>query len=154
MLFPPANQWSFVAMVIEPTQATLYLINDNGAQTATNVIPHDSETFGVAYHIGDDNYGNYVGERTFPGSIADVSVYLSALSSSQLTALYNAGVGIGQPVTLYIVPSGAGSVTLTWAQGTLLQSTNVAGPWATNTAASPYLGAATNSTMFFRVRVK
>jgi hypothetical protein len=154
MLFPPAKQWSFVAMVIEPTQATLYLINNNGAQSATNVIAHDSETFGVAYHIGDDKYGNYVGERTFPGSIADVSVYLSALSSSQLTALYNAGVGIGQPVTLYIVPSGAGSNTLYWSQGTLLQSTNVVGPWTTNTAASPYIFAPTNSMMFFRVRVE
>jgi hypothetical protein len=153
-LFPPAKQWSFVAMVIEPTQATLYLINNNGAQSATNVITHDSETFGVAYHIGDDKYGNYVGERTFPGSIADVSVYLSALSGSQLTALYNAGVGIGQPVTLYIVPSGAGSNTLYWSQGTLLQSTNVAGPWITNTAASPYIFAPTNSMMFFRVRVE
>jgi len=154
MLFPPANQWSFVAMVIQPTQATLYLINNHGAQSATNAIPHDSEAFGLAYHIGDDKYGDYVGERTFPGSIADVSVYLSALSSGQLTALYNAGVGIGLPVTLYIVPSGAGSNTLYWSQGTLLQSTNVLGPWTTNTAASPCSVETTNSRMFFRVRVE
>jgi hypothetical protein len=152
-LFPPANQWSFVAMVIEPTQATLYLINNSVDQTATNAIAHDSETFGSAWHIGDDAYGT-PGRRTFPGSIANVSVYLSALSSSQLIALYNAGVGIGQPVKLYIVPSGAGSNTLYWSQGTLLQSTNVAGPWSTNTAASPYSVKTTNSMMFFKVLVQ
>jgi hypothetical protein len=152
-LFPPANQWSFVAMVIEPTQATLYLINNSGDQTATNAIAHDSETFGSAWHIGDDAYGT-PGRRTFPGSIADVSVYLSALSSSQLTALFNAGLKIGQPVTLYIVPSGAGSNTLYWSQGTLLQSTNVVGPWSTNTAASPYSVETTNSMMFYKVLVQ
>jgi hypothetical protein len=139
--------------LIEPTQATLYLINNSVDQTATNAIAHDSETFGSAWHIGDDAYGT-PGRRTFPGSIANVSVYLSALSSSQLIALYNAGVGIGQPVKLYIVPSGAGSNTLYWSQGTLLQSTNVAGPWSTNTAASPYSVKTTNSMMFFKVLVQ
>ncbi|MGA2246085.1 MAG: LamG domain-containing protein [Verrucomicrobiota bacterium] len=154
MLFPPAQQWSFVAMVIEPTQATLYLINNNGAQSATNAITHDSETFSVAYHIGDDNFGNNPGARTFPGSIADVSVYLSALSSSQLTALYNAGLKIGQPVTLYITSSGKESVTLNWSQGTLLQSTKVIGPWSTNTAASPCSVETTNALMFYKVLVQ
>jgi hypothetical protein len=154
MLFPPANQWSFVAMVIEPTQATLYLINNNGAQSATNVITHDSETFGVAWHIGDDNFGATPGARTFPGSIADVSVYPSTLSSSQLTALYNAGLKIGQPVTLYITSSGKENVTLNWSQGTLLQSTTVIGPWSTNTAASPYSVEKTNSMMFYKVLVQ
>jgi hypothetical protein len=152
-LFPPANQWSFVAMVIEPTQATLYLINNSGVQTATNAIAHDSETFGSAWHIGDDAYGT-PGRRTFPGSIAEVSVYLSALSGSQLTALYDAGLKIVPPVTLYISPSGAGSVTLNWSQGTLLQSTNVAGPWTTNTAASPCSVETTNSMMFYKVQVQ
>jgi hypothetical protein len=83
-----------------------------------------------------------------------VSVYLAALSSSQLTALYNAGLKIGQTVTLYITPSGPGSETLNWSQGTLLQSTNVAGPWRTNTAASPYAVETTNSMMFYKVLVQ
>ena len=154
-LFPPANVWSLVAMVVQPSQAALYLIDNNGAQGATNAIAHDSEVFGVAWHIGDDSPRSYPpGAFTFPGSIADVSIHLSALSISQLIGLYNAGVGIGRPVTLYIVRSGAGSNTLYWSQGTLLQSTNLAGPWITNTAASPCSIAPTNSLMFFKVRVE
>jgi hypothetical protein len=39
-LFPPSNQWSFVALTIAPTQATIYLINTNGVQTAVNAIAH------------------------------------------------------------------------------------------------------------------
>jgi hypothetical protein len=144
-------------MVIEPTQATLYLINTNGVQTAVNAIAHDSEEFGVAWHIGDDAQGNGNGSRTFPGSIADVSVYLSALSSDQVTSLYNTGVGITPPVTLTAAQGsgsgGARNLTLTWSQGTLLESTNLAGPWITVSATSPFSVVETNSSMFFRVKV-
>ena len=154
LLFPPTNQWSFVAMVIQPTQATLYLINSSGVQSAVNGIPQDTETFGVAWHIGDDATGTS-GARTFPGSIADVSVFLSALSGSQITGLYNAGLQIAPPVTLYIAPAGGGNMTLTWAQGTLLQATNFAGPWVTNSATSPYTTTPTNSMMMlFKVLVQ
>jgi hypothetical protein len=150
LLFPPTNQWSFAAMVIEPTQATLYLINSNGIQSAVNQIPQDTEEFGVAWHLGDDATGA-TGTRTFPGVISSVSVYLSALSSTQVAALYNAGLGILPPVTLNIAQASGHNVTLTWSAGTLLQASNLAGPWTTNTAASPYTVAETNSQMFFKV---
>jgi hypothetical protein len=140
-------------MVIAPTQATLYLINTNGVQTAVNAIAHDSEEFGVAWHIGDDAQGGADGGRTFPGSIADVSVYLSALSSDQITSLYNTGIGIAPPVTLSIAPGNTRSDTLTWTQGILLESTNLAGPWTTNSATSPYTVETTNGSMFFKVKV-
>ena len=154
-LFPSAHQWCFVAMVIQPTQATIYLITTNGVQTATNAIAHDSEAVGGAWRIGDDadgSIGGNVGIRTFPGAIADVSVFLSALSGSQLTAIYQAGVTPPQPpaVTLSIVPVANNSVTLTWPQGTLLEATNVTGPWITNTATSPCTVGTTNVRMFFR----
>jgi hypothetical protein len=152
-IFPTPNKWQFVALVITPTSGTVYLIDNNGVQSAVNAIPHDAEEFGVAWHIGDDASSG-TGGRTFPGSIADVSVYLSALSSSQLTALYNAGVGVVPPVTLYIAPTGTGSVTLTWSQGSLLQATNVAGPWTPTSAASPYTVGTTNANTFFKVLVQ
>jgi hypothetical protein len=156
-LYPPANQWSFVAMVIEPTKATIYLITTNGVQTAVDAIAQDTEEFGVAWHIGDDAQGNGTGSRTFPGSISDVSVYLTALSSNQVTSLYNVGVGntATAPVTLSITPgSSRNNLTLTWPQGVLLESTNVSGPWTTTTATSPYVVGTTNASMFFRVKVQ
>jgi hypothetical protein len=125
-----------------------------GIQSATNAIPNDTETFGVAWHLGDDAVGGSGGGRTFPGIIDEVSVYLTALSRDQLVGLYNAGLQIFSPVTLHIAPTSAGNLTLTWSQGTLLQATNLTGPWTTNmTAASPYTIAPTNSHSFFRVLV-
>jgi hypothetical protein len=152
-LFPPANQWSLVALVIQPSQATLYLINSNGVQTAVNAIPQDTEEFGVAWRIGADAQDGGNGGRTFPGSIADVSLYLSALSGSQVSALYDADLQIVPPVTINLTSS-PGSMTPVWSQGTLLQATNLAGPWVTNTAPSPYTVVPTNSNMFFKIRVK
>jgi hypothetical protein len=155
LLYPPANQWSLVVMVIEPSQGTLYLVNSNGVQTAVNAVPQDSEEFGVAWHLGDDP-ADSSGSGTFPGSIADVSVFLSSLTSSQVTALYNAGAEAAKlsPVRLYFTPASAGSMTLTWAQGTLLESTNVSGPWTPNGASSPYITGATNSSLFYKVLVQ
>ncbi len=58
------------------------------------------------------------------------------------------------PPTLGIAPSGGGNLTLTWSAGsTLLQTTNLLGPWTTNTTAtSPYIVSPTNAQSFFRVR--
>ena len=54
-------------------------------------------------------------------------------------------------VPINIGLSGAGSLKLTWLQGTLLQATNIAGPWSTNGAGSPYVIAPTNSQMYFKL---
>jgi hypothetical protein len=53
-------------------------------------------------------------------------------------------------VPISIARSGT-SLTLTWSQGTLLQATNLAGPWTTNTATSPYTITPTNSQTYFEL---
>ena len=55
--------------------------------------------------------------------------------------------------TLSIQISGTNMV-LSWPQGTLLVSTNVTGPWATNNAASPYTVSPTNARMFYRLQLR
>jgi hypothetical protein len=88
----------------------------------------------------------------FPGSLAHAALFAHALSAAQVAALYDASLA-APPVKLSIAVSGAETVTLTWPQGALLQSTNAAGPWATNTAASPCTVVPSNSQMYFKVRV-
>jgi hypothetical protein len=58
-----------------------------------------------------------------------------------------------QPVTISLSRSGA-NLLLTWPQGTLLQATNLTGPWATNLATSPYLVSPINGQMFYRIQVQ
>ncbi len=60
------------------------------------------------------------------------------------------------PVTLGVTSIAPGNVNLIWSQGTLLQSTNLYGPWAAVIAtgeATNYPVTTTNSAMFYRVAV-
>jgi hypothetical protein len=45
-------------------------------------------------------------------------------------------------------------IELQWSQGTLLQATNILGPWTTNNAVSPAIFTTTGPQKFYRVRVQ
>jgi hypothetical protein len=45
-------------------------------------------------------------------------------------------------------------LVLSWPSGTLLQAANVAGPWFTNSATSPYTNQPSNPEMFYRIQVQ
>jgi hypothetical protein len=149
-LVPPTNQWSFVALVVEPTQATLYLCNTNGVQTAVNAVAHASDVFGT-WQIGHDNQAG-TATRTFNGAIDEVAVYTRSLTKTEIEALFAAGGGM-VPTTLNIEKVG-NNVVLSWPRGTLLQANEVIGPWTTNNVTSPFTNAPTGSQMFYRIIVK
>ena len=72
---------------------------------------------------------DYPTQRLLPGSVADAAFFDTALSATDILGLYT-----GQTI-LGITLSGP-NVTLTWAQGRLLQAPTVLGPWTTNSAAT------------------
>jgi hypothetical protein len=82
-LLIPEQEWTFVAVVIEPDKATLYM-DDGELRSAVNPIAHRIEEFdGIAY-IGYDPYEE---SRYWPGRIDDVRVYNRALSEAQIQGL-------------------------------------------------------------------
>jgi hypothetical protein len=64
---------------------------------------------------------------------------------------WNYGV-VNTNLSLSIQLSGT-NVMLTWERGTLLESTNLHGPWATNLAGSPYTVFPANPLMFYQVQL-
>jgi hypothetical protein len=130
-------------------------VNDNGAlyvdgvQQATNTVGVPAGDGLDVWIGGSPDYGT---QRLLSANMAHAAIFAKALSASQILALYNAA-SIAPAVTLNLAPARAGSLTLTWSQGTLLQSASLAGPWTTNTAASPYTVVPTNSQMYFKVLV-
>jgi len=96
---------------------------------------------------GAPDYGT---ARLLPGSIAQVSVFASALSASQVQTLYQTGTNTTPKIALIPLPAGSG-MEVVWSQGALLQTTNLVGPWTTNTATSPWVFAPTNAQMFFKL---
>jgi Concanavalin A-like lectin/glucanases superfamily len=139
--------YTFTGITNVSGNALLYV---DGVGKATNTVGAPAGDSLDVWIGGAPDYGT---ARLFPGSIAQVAVFSQALSAAQVLALYNAGT-TALPVMLNFTPTGSGgSLYLTWSEGTLLQSTNVAGPWTTDNSTSPYIVAPTNSQMFFKVRV-
>ena len=95
-LVVPNNQWSFVAMVVTPTDATLYLINANGAQTAVNPVSHGLRTFTDTIRIGGDPSSD---SRNFDGYVDEVAIFSRSLAGPEISDLYTAGAQT-LPVTI------------------------------------------------------
>jgi hypothetical protein len=163
MIAPPANQWSFVALVVTSSNATLYVFNTNGLSSAisdgtatfppfapfTNLVMG----FDTPAYIGTNPDGP-IGSRNFYGAIDEVAVFNRAMGSNDVQTLYNAALGILAPVNLQIGRAG-NNLQLTWGTlGQLLEANSVKGPWTTNSlAASPYVVPPTNAQKFYRVLV-
>ncbi len=76
-LTPPDGEWSHVALVVEPTRATIYL---NGVP-AQNVTNHSAEAFDAAIALGaDPGWSN----RFYRGFMDEVCVYDRALTQEQI----------------------------------------------------------------------
>jgi hypothetical protein len=97
---------------------------------------------------GGDAFGNY-----FTGLIYDVRIYSTALSQAQV--LYMTPIQPRKPTISSSVNTGGGSgvssLVLSWSFGTLLEATNVAGPWNATTNTSPFTNKTTLSADFFKV---
>jgi hypothetical protein len=129
----------------------MYLVTTNGRQSATNTYAHPNQGFSGAGTIGTDAYD--ATGRTFNGLIDEVAVFNYALTLSQIQSLFANGNQL-DAVQLGSQRTGL-NLNLTWPQGTLLQSTNLTGPWSRASAsASPLVVSPTNNSMFYRVLLK
>jgi hypothetical protein len=150
-LQPPANQWSLVAMVVQPAGTVVYLLNTNEAQSATNAEANPVQAFAGAGTIGTDSYASAA--RVFNGLLDEITVFDGALTPAQIQQLYDYGHQLPL-VQVGLQMVGAG-LDLNWPQGTLFQSTNLSGPWsAVTNAASTLVVAPTKATEFFRVLLR
>jgi hypothetical protein len=93
---------------------------------------------------GRDESGSF-GEL-FDGGIYDVRIYNSAAGQSQIRGL--AALTPPSPTSEVV---GGKQVVVTWTWGTLLETTNLLGPWTPVSTASPYTNSLAESAQFFRV---
>jgi hypothetical protein len=163
-LYTPAGEWSLVAAAVTSSNATLYVFNAQGTNSATDesYLPNSAfdpngstnqvMPFSNLEYIGSDPNGAPLGQENFYGAISSAAVFNQTLTSNQLQTLYNAALGVPPPINLGIAPVGT-NVQITWTMGTLLQATNLNGPWTPNyLATSPYT-VAPSGTMFYKAVV-
>jgi hypothetical protein len=163
---PSGTGWSFVALVVQPDQATVYLGTNMYSMVSSGSGPgsftlSDSDSvgdtasmypFGLArneWPFSEDGKGN--SWNTLGGNWSDVSIFYQSLTGQQVTNLFLAGVGswiTGQP-------DGTGNLVLNWVPGgTLQQASIVTGPYTDIGAATPPYSAPLLSTgmKFYRVK--
>lgn len=136
-LVPTPGIWSLVALVVTPTNNTIYVINANGLLSSTHVYSHVPQKFEGPTLIGNDSQGAN-GTRNFNGSIDEVALFGQALTQNQLTTLYSAASGIsvfpptlgsqptwnpstvyvGQNATITASAGGTAPLTYQWKAGT------------------------------------
>jgi hypothetical protein len=152
----PHNQWSLVALAVSPTNATLYIINTNGIQSAANASANPPQAFDATEYIGNYPQGEQSpGDNNFNGNIDEVAIFASTLSQSQILGLFNAALGISPPPppSRIAISEVGGTIQLQWTGGTLLEANSLFGPWITNTTAtSPYTLSPTNPQEYFRTQ--
>jgi len=83
-LIVPDNIWAFVALVVEPEKATVYMDDGLTFASATNHMTHNPELFNGPTHIADQM--QFAG-RLFDGLIDEVRIYNRSLSAGEVLAL-------------------------------------------------------------------
>jgi hypothetical protein len=86
----PNNQWSMIVIAVNAGSVTAYLCNSNGIASVSSGRGHGSLASKPAtnFHIGYDPY-NTAG-RAFKGKMGTAMVYSVALTSADITAIFNA----------------------------------------------------------------
>ena len=128
----PASDWAYVALVVQPDQAWIYICASNnpaGFAGATNFYTHVNEAFDSATLFGSDK-----GDPTysFAGKIDEVAIWNRALGVGELYTQYGAASGgakplifgdlqgppgpvaAGDPIVLSIDAGGTPPLTFTW----------------------------------------
>ena len=128
-LFVAEYQWNFVAYVITPTNAVVYLGNLNGGTTnflqSTHTLNHTAQTFaGGTVRLGGDpqNLGG-----TFNGLLTEATLFTNALSAAQVQQYFLIGIGAqALPPTipnLTVTPSDAAGAGVYSGQNVRMSST-------------------------------
>ncbi len=134
-LVPLTNAWSFVGLVVSPTNAILFCYNTNGQFSATNTLLHTNQAFSGLTFIGADPLGstlNLPTNRCFVGDIDEVAVFNRSLPQTEIYNLYKKGLGLnalgpvistqpqsiglfeGRTATFSITASGDTPLSYTW----------------------------------------
>jgi hypothetical protein len=156
----PQTNWTFVALVLSNTQATIYMGTNNGPLTvASHTLPAATDfTFpGTSY---TNNFMLLLGRSGYPWGeaqynawngvnvqMSDVAIFYNALSPTNVYKLYLAAIG-----ELITTTNASGNLVLSWPIGTLQAAGLVTGVY-TNVpgATSPYTVPINAPQKFYRV---
>jgi hypothetical protein len=148
---------------VPATAATRVLTIYVGAYLATMHFEASLSDGSAPYYVDesfsttDPNGSDHVYVMTYAATSSQPLPYLRVrfwqIDGSGGTVTLSAATLQAGPPILNLQSAVGGNLKLTWAEGTLLETTNLAGPWQASTNPSPYSFAPTGPAMFFKVQV-
>ncbi|HEY1662667.1 MAG TPA: pyrrolo-quinoline quinone [Verrucomicrobiae bacterium] len=165
----PTNQYLFLMHGDNTTKSYLFTgtnINTTplGASSASQAdkcgglsLSANGNTGGVLWEIGTDNNLRAYDAVKFPKVLWTGSIH--AFIKMTCPTIANGKVYVGSTSSVYVygltnylyMQTGVENPVLTWKTGTLLQTTNLQGPWVTNTAGPPYTIVPSNNQMYYHL---
>ncbi|HEX5221569.1 MAG TPA: LamG-like jellyroll fold domain-containing protein [Verrucomicrobiae bacterium] len=101
-LIVPENVWTFCAMVLTPTNVTMYMSENGILKQASRDAAHSPHTLNLAPGFGGGQQERL--SRNYIGQMDESTVHFRALSQSEITTMFL--VGTGAPFEVDIVPGG------------------------------------------------
>jgi hypothetical protein len=148
---------------ILPGTYDLYLYSSagNGGQANVSQFTANGTTASVGPNSGNNvltagvNYLHLTPVVTGNG-LLNISLVGNGTAQAQLNGFQLSGPGATNLFVTVGIQQNGSQLTLTWPNGTLLEATNLLGPWITNGSSSPYVftPSATTPQKFFRVQVQ
>jgi len=155
-LTPPQYTWSLVSLVITPTNATIYILNNSGLAFSVNNYTNPPQKFEGPTLIGVDSLASV---RNFTGKIDEVALFNQSLTQNQLISLFAAASGttLAPPVPSIVTeptwtpsplyPGEPASATVTAIEATSYRWMAGVGGVYTNLTDGPNLSGSATSTL-------
>src|SRR5712691_9772616 len=100
----PTGAWSYIVATTDGTATRIYI---NGKKSS-------AVSGGGPNYAGTPNFDAQLTRYTFPGDIADLAIYSSSLSASQVAVHYAAAGYAPGPVSNLVATASTNSASLTW----------------------------------------
>ena len=165
----PSTNYLFVMHANSPTKSfqftgTNVITTALGTNTVTESdrsgglsLSANGATNGILWEIDSDSNLRAYDAVNFPkllwnGSVGTyVKMNCPTIANGKVYVGTASNLGVWGLTNYLYLQSGIQNPLLNWGAGTLLQSTNLIGPWETNSTASPFTIVPTNGQMFYRL---
>lgn len=155
----PTKSFEFTGTNINTTQLGTASFSQNDRCGGLSLSANGTNN-GILWEIGSDSNLRVYDAVNFPkllwsGSVGTyVKMTCPTIANGKVYVGTSSNLGVWGLTNYLYLQSGATNPVLNWAAGTLLESTNLTGPWVTNSAVSPFTVVPTNSQMFYRLRLR
>ncbi|HEV2207266.1 MAG TPA: LamG-like jellyroll fold domain-containing protein [Verrucomicrobiae bacterium] len=100
LLSPPDGVWTYAALAVAPSQATIYMYDGTNWSSAVNVVDHPAQAFAATTLVGADNGPG----RAYNGLLDEAAIYGQTLTEGQLHTHALAGFGSSSPPAFVVDP--------------------------------------------------